>query len=289
MAFASRLAMAAFGVGAGIVGVIGLTIQITQVVVQFGLEWKNAPEEAKHFSQELRNLKTVLSETRTNFLDDPTFKEAFQDRKSIVLSELGPDAATATDPKLSIESCKAELEKVLDELKKRHDGRRISWERLKGFFLTKSTQDSMDHLRRYCQALNDMFSMDALILGVNIHTEVREVRREQKEWHNAGEYQKILTWISTLSFEEKQTDILSKRHPGTGEWLLVQDEFRSWRNDVSDVPSVLWCPGISKLLHASLLALMTDPSIVGAGKSVMTYVYYHINHRLSQTCTRLIS
>ena len=277
------------GIGAVIVGVIGLTIQITQVVVQFKLDWNDAPAEAKRFSRELRSLKIVLSETRTNFLDDPTFKEAFQDRKSIVLSELGPNAATATDPKLSIESCKAELEKVLDELKKRHGGHRIGWERLKGFFLAKSTRDSMDHLRRYCEAFNDMFSMDALTLGVNIHTEVREARREQKEWHNAGENRKILKWISTLSFEEKQTDILSKRHPGTGEWLLEQDEFQSWRNNVRDVPSVLWCPGISKLLHASLLALMTDPSIVGAGKSVMTYVYYHINHRLSQTCTRLIS
>lgn len=279
----------AFGVGAGIVGVIGLTIQITQVVVQFGLDWENAPKEVKGFSRELRSLKTVLSETRTNFLDDPTFKEAFQARKSILLSQLGPNAPAATDTKLSIDSCKAELEKVLDKLKKRGEGNRIGWERLKGSFLTKSTRDSMEDLRHYFQAFNGMFSMDALTLGVNIHTEVREARREQKEWHNDEEYQKILTWISTLSFEEKQTDILSKRHPGTGEWLLVQDEFRSWRNDVSDVPSVLWCPGISKLLHASLLALMTDPSIVGAGKSVMTYVYYHINHRLSQTCTRLIS
>lgn len=262
--------MAAFGVGAGIVSVMGLTMQITQVVVQFRLDWKNAPEDVKRFMRELQSLKTVLSETRVNFLDDPNFKAAFQGKPSILLSELGPKAPQATATNLSIESCKAELEKVLDKLKKRDEGRRIGWERLKGPFLAKSTRDSMDNLRQCCRAFNDMFSIDAMTLGLAAYMEIREARREQKEWHNAGENRKILKWISTLSFEEKQTDILSKRHPGTGEWLLEQDEFQSWRNNVRDVPSVLWCPGISKLLHASLLALMTDPSIVGAGKSVMT-------------------
>ena len=38
-----------FSIGAGIVGVIGLTIQIAQVVVQFRLDWKDAPAEVKSF------------------------------------------------------------------------------------------------------------------------------------------------------------------------------------------------------------------------------------------------
>lgn len=241
----------AFGIGAGIVGVLGLTIQITQAVVQFGLDYKNAPTDVRSFMRELQSLKTVLSETRTN-LEDPNFKEAFQDRPSILQSEIGPNAPTTTETKMSIDSCKAELENVLDELKKRDKGHRIGWERFKGPFLAKSTRTSIDNLRHHCQLLNNMASIDAMTLGVTTLAEMREARIEQKEWHNAKENQAILTWISSLIFEERQRDVLCKRYPGTGQWLLDHEIFQDWRNGVHDTPSVLWCPGIRKLLHTYL-------------------------------------
>ena len=241
----------AFGVGAGIVGVLGLTIQITQVVVKFGLDWKDAPTNVQSFLLELMSLRTVLNETR-NFLEDPRFKEAFQDRQSILQSHLGPNAPPDTE--LSIKTCTAELETVLTELKKRAKGHRLGWERLKASFVAENTQKSMNNLRDYCQIFNNMLSMDALSLQVTTLTEMREARREQREWHNAEENKAILTWISNLNFEEKQRDILSKRHPGTGEWLLQQDRFKGWRDD--DEPSTLWCPGIRKLLPTSSMALL---------------------------------
>lgn len=74
----------------GIVGVISLAIQITQTVVQFGLDWKDAPHDAKNFLTELQTLKTILSETNTNILLDSDFAEAFQNRPSFLLSQLGP-------------------------------------------------------------------------------------------------------------------------------------------------------------------------------------------------------
>ena len=47
---------------------ISLAIQITQVGVQFGMDWKDAPDNVKTFMAELGTLKTVLSETHTNIL-----------------------------------------------------------------------------------------------------------------------------------------------------------------------------------------------------------------------------
>lgn len=42
-----------FGTGAKIVDVIGLAIQTTQVVVQFGMDWKDTPDNLKTFITEL--------------------------------------------------------------------------------------------------------------------------------------------------------------------------------------------------------------------------------------------
>jgi hypothetical protein len=75
---------------------------------------------------------------------------------------------------------------------------------------------------------------------------VGKLLRRQQEWHQAEENRKILTWLSQMSFEDKQRDILSKRHPRTGEWFLEFDEFQKWRDSDPDTPSILWCPGIRK-------------------------------------------
>jgi hypothetical protein len=73
----------------GIVGTINLTIQIAQTVVQFGLDWKVAPHDAKTFLTEPQTLKTVLSETNTNLLLNSDFEAAFQIQPSLLLSQLG--------------------------------------------------------------------------------------------------------------------------------------------------------------------------------------------------------
>ena len=247
----------AFGVGAGIVGVLGLTIQITQIVVQFGLDWKHAPNDVADFMRELRSLKTVLSETRTN-LEDPNFQEAFRDRPSVLQLELGSNTPSEAETKLTIESCKVELERVLRELKKKNSKHPLGWERLRAAFLAKSTRDSIDKLSRYGQLFNDMASIDTLTLAVSTFKGVKEMRREQQKWHSDAENQAILNWTSTLSFEERQRDILSKRHPETGKWFLDQEVFKNWRNGVRDEPSVLWCTGIGNMFVSLALLCETN-------------------------------
>lgn len=232
-----------------IVGVLGLTIQITQIIVKFGLDWKDAPKEAKSIVGELQSLKIVMLEIKEaefNLLRNTDFVDAFQDQRSILLSELGPNAPATTETKLSINVCKQELEILLDKLKKIGKGHRVGWERLKAPFLVQELQKTIDKAHRHCRILNDMISYDAIVLGVSTLGEVKRARKEQKQWHDDEENQKVLSWLSDLSFEQKQTDILSKRHPGTGEWFLDLDIFKAWRNGHRDTSSTLWCPGIRK-------------------------------------------
>lgn len=236
-------------IAGGIVGVLGLTILITQIVVQFGLDWKDAPKEAKSIVRELQSLRVVMSEIeKAEFCLslNTDFVDAFQDRPSILLSELGPNAPATTETKLSINVCKQELENLLDKLKKIGKGNRVGWERLKASFLVKDLQKSIDKAYCQCRILNDMISYDAINLGVSTLGQVKRARKEQKEWHDAQENQEMLGWLSNLDFKQKQTDILSKQLSGTGEWFLNLDMFRAWRNGHQDTSSTLCCPGIRK-------------------------------------------
>lgn len=258
------------GTGAGIVGVIGLAIQITQVVVQFGMDWKDAPENVKTFMAELGTLKTVLSETNTNIILNPDFAAAFQNRPSLLLSQLGPEAPLTTDTNLMLEICRRELDSMLKELKKRGQGHRLGWERLKGAFLAKDTRDSVENLCRQCQTLNNMLSVDAAVLGATTYKEVREARKEQQEISLAirggvdesnrrqenqeqqHERQTILQWLTPIDFVSQQHDFITRRQEGTGQWLLDSVEFKAW---VKTDKQTLFCPGIP-----------------GAGKTILTSI-----------------
>ena len=262
-----------FGTGAGVVGVIGLAIQISQVVVQFGLDWKDAPDKVKIFMAELRTLKTVLSETNTNILLNEDFAAVFQNRPSLLLSQLGQNAPSTTDTNLMLESCRKELDSMLTELKKRGQGHRLGWERLKGAFLMKDTRDSVENLCRQCQTLNNMLSVDVAVIGATTYKEVKEARKEHQEWHESGkemslvirdsvveskrrqekqESQAILDWLTLTDFVSQQHDYINRRQEGTGQWLLDSEEYQTW---VQTPKKTLFCPGIP-----------------GAGKTILTAI-----------------
>jgi hypothetical protein len=234
----------AFGFGASIAGVLGVTLQIMQVVVQFGLDWKDAPKDVQIFKTELQGLQTTLSEIQGRLISDPEFAEAFEGHSSTLVSQLGPNALSAMDTRLSIESCEIQLTAMLNSLRKKGQGQRVGWERFKMAFLSEKTRETMKRLHVQCQILSNMVSIDMTKLAALTLNETKRARAEQKEWHKDQAGQRLLDWLSHLDFEDKQMDVLSKRHPGTGEWLFDQDDFLAWRNGHFDIPSIMWCPGI---------------------------------------------
>ncbi|KAF2659374.1 hypothetical protein K491DRAFT_622918, partial [Lophiostoma macrostomum CBS 122681] len=256
----------ALGVAAGVAGIISLTIQITQVAIQFGQDFKNEPEDVKAFISELGALKTVLSETHTNILLNPDFAEAFQGRRSVLLSQLlpQPGAAIKTDTEVMVDTCKTELEALVIDFTKRAKRHGLTWERFKGALLANKTRMAVEVLHRQCEALNRMMSVDALMLGATTIKEVKEARAEQQQHHQdqlnttttdaerREQHRDILSWLHPHDYAPQQSDYFEKRQSGTGKWLLHSGEFIHWRDHSNET---LYCPGIP-----------------GAGKTIMTSI-----------------
>ncbi|OBT86225.1 hypothetical protein VE02_05891 [Pseudogymnoascus sp. 03VT05] len=105
-----------------------------------------------------------------------------------------------------------------------------------------------------------MLSIDAAVLGANTYKEVKEARKEQQEWHQAEEKismairggidesnsrqenqirkhqeQAILDWLTPIDYAPQQSDFISRRQTGTGQWLLNSTEFQSWLTTKTDV------------------------------------------------------
>lgn len=233
-----------FSVGAGIIGVLGLTSQISSILYKFGHDWKNAPSDVKAFRLELQNLHATLAEMQKMLFANPSFEEAFEDNSSALLLHLKADDISKDSIKQAFEQCQAQLTTLVVTLKEKEKKSGSGWERLKGAFSNKETEKVILQLGRQCRVFEKLISIDTALLTAKTLVEVRKARKEYQEWHIEEENHNILQWLSSFDFGEKHRDILSKLHPGTGQWLLEMDEFKAWRNGQDDCPPNMWCPGI---------------------------------------------
>jgi Cdc6-like AAA superfamily ATPase len=64
--------------------------------------------------------------------------------------------------------------------------------------------------------------------------------------------QTVLDWITPIDYAPQQSDFISRRQPGTGQWLLESAEFEAW---LQMGKQTLFCPGIP-----------------GAGKTILTSI-----------------
>src|SRR3569833_2311012 len=248
-----------------ILGLIGIAAQIFLFGVLFGLVWFVVSVVAMGFMAELQALKTVLCETNAYIILNKEFADAFHGRHSALLSQLGA-AAQNTDTQVMVSACQVGLQDLLTNLKKRLQGHRFGWERLKGAFNARKTRDAIEDLQRQCSALHALVTVDAVALAASTHREVKEGREEQQQMHStlnhlrdcndsrktSDERDAVLTWLTPVDYAPQQNDFLARRQPGTGHWLLDSAEFKEW---VANGKQTLFCPGIP-----------------GAGKTILTSV-----------------
>ncbi|CAI4214952.1 unnamed protein product [Parascedosporium putredinis] len=252
----------------GIIGVIGVAAQLIQMTVQFGLDLKDAPSDAKSFILELQTLRTILQETDKNITQNPDFVDAFEGRHSTILSQLGSQSSSQTPAKLMLSACEIELRKMVEDLNKRAQSSRKSWEALKGAFTAKKTQEAVQKLQRQCQSLNNLAAIDAISLGAKTYSKVvendktmREVREHQLSQEQKEKRELILKWLTPINQTPSQhIDFINRRQSGTGQWLLDHLHFEKW---LEIGPNTLFCPGIP-----------------GAGKTILTATV--VEHLISQ-------
>jgi hypothetical protein len=114
-----------FSLATGLVGLVSVEIQVTQVVIGFIAQRKDVPKDTNNFMLELLALKTYLSELYTNLVLNPVFANAFQGQNSTLVSQLAPEALSTSDAELILNVYVQEMEALAKELQKRARGSRF--------------------------------------------------------------------------------------------------------------------------------------------------------------------
>ncbi|KAI8724317.1 hypothetical protein NCS52_00000500 [Fusarium sp. LHS14.1] len=106
----------------------------------------------------------------------------------------------------------------------------------------------------------------------SIVDESHQMYRHFERHETAFERQSIITWLSSLDFREKQRSVFSKRHHGTGQWLLDSVAFQHWF--CGDDNSILWCHGkrtdpLSHYYTTWIMVIANRSNEAGSGKTVI--------------------
>ena len=247
-----------FTLATGLASILSLTIELTSMCRGYVSGARKAPKSVQGFILELISLEKVLSDLRDKVILDPGIAEAFDGRCSSIMENLQSKSTIASGQPAAVnlmDQCKDELDTLSKMLAKITSGSRVrsTINQLVWPLRDKAIQEAVDALHRYRNIFDMSISIDNLVLNARTHMELKAVRKDQSEWLQSDTTRKILNWLSPLEYCNKQRDIASKRHEGTGEWFLMSEKFTSWLSGSAD--SVLWCPGAP-----------------GAGKTVIAYV-----------------
>ncbi|UKZ81806.1 hypothetical protein TrVFT333_009580 [Trichoderma virens FT-333] len=113
-------------------------------------------------------------------------------------------------------------------------------------------------------------------LAVDYLVEARAHRHGQK-------HEKILEWLSPFDYGAEHSDVLKRRHPGTGQWLLDSAEFKQF---IETNKQVLFCfgiPGAGKTVMTATVIDYLQKQFSNDTSICMAYVYFNFKRNSEQT------
>jgi Cdc6-like AAA superfamily ATPase len=125
----------------------------------------------------------------------------------------------------------------------------------------KSSNENARQLEELIQALENSSKEnlrqltkfeDVLTSLQESHTNLEWGVHRLKQHKDDHERRTILNWLTPIDYAPQQSDFISRRQEGTGQWLLDSNEFQEWLNTSRQT---LFCPGIP-----------------GAGKTIITSI-----------------
>jgi Cdc6-like AAA superfamily ATPase len=113
--------------------------------------------------------------------------------------------------------------------------------------------------------------------AINDNTEhVRSHVTTIQQNQDVARHSEILEWFSPTNYPTQQSDIMSRRQQGTGQWFLDAPEFARWLG----VPKgTLFCPGIPGAGKTVVAAIAIDYLLKSAQSSSVGVAYVYCNYK----------
>ena len=115
----------------------------------------------------------------------------------------------------------------------------------------------------------------------------RQDNRDRQLRHE--EHQAIVDWLTSIEYASQQSDFISRRQEGTGQWLLDSAEFHGWLNQKQQT---LFCPGIpgaGKTMIASIVVDTLCTRFENNGSIGIAYLYCNFRQQQDQKPAEMLA
>jgi Cdc6-like AAA superfamily ATPase len=266
------------------VGAVASVLQLvsaTAKLVQYCIDVAHAPAEADDLVVECSALTPLLlrlkNDTKLQNTEaaEPLMKplDDLKKRVNNLVDRLSPDSRLR---RLSRDVLWPLLKKDMREVIERT----TRFTSLINSWMTKDIKDLANSIKEDTTVLPDMVKKIQKTLSMTVQNE----RRQTQETMNT-----IVNYFSPVSFSEKQNEIFSQRHPGTGQWFIDSPEFQEWLRSPG---ATLWCPGApgsGKTFIASVVVDYLQGMVKKERDTGLTYVYCDFRQRIQEPTTLLAS
>lgn len=277
---------------------IGAGASVLQLIAQAGKaiqylnDVKNAPRERFRLTQELNSLCGILIELESRVDEAKTSGDDkwLRGLQSLTV-KFGPIQQLGVALELIVEKVKpgSKIKKV---------GKALIWP-----FTKKEIEEILKQVERQKSTINfalqgDQINLEKAIKADTMHIPalVNGVQEMQvgvtylQGRQEAEAVQKVVDWLSPLSFGDRHNDVLSRRCEGTGKWLFETTEASRWLSS-SDKAS-LWCsgiPGAGKTTIAAIMAEHVEQTLVHDQSVAVACVYCNYKDKMAQTPANLLA
>ena len=264
-----------------IIGGISSVIQISQAVVGYIKAAKGAKEERKRLIVVINSTTAICQSLLDTAEMDPD--EWTQTLRSLTRREAGPlccfkESLESLQKKLSPERKRTtqlngwtstlrwpfeqdELRKIIADIEGQKSllSLALANDNIKlSMAILHTTQDLANQMKtiQMSQEVQETASH-----GILANVDAMSIRNEQELQRSRVEeaYKKkqmLLSQMTTIDFDANHADISSRRTDGTGNWLLNNHEYISWRDE--NYCRTLWCPGLPGAGKTILTSLVID-------------------------------
>ncbi len=117
---------------------------------------------------------------------------------------------------------------------------------------------------------------------LRIDDKLERVSKVVNELRSGQEHQAILDWLTSIDYASLQNDYLTRRQPGTGQWLLDSAKYQTW---VLTSQQTLFCPGIpgaGKTILTSIIIDHLSKKFQDDAKIGIAYIYFNYKQNVDK-------
>ncbi|KFZ13854.1 hypothetical protein V501_03493 [Pseudogymnoascus sp. VKM F-4519 (FW-2642)] len=247
---------------------VGDFIAVIQLAIKIQKEFVDAPSQFKPISDEVRTLSIVLQDAAVAF---PNRELDNEQKRGLEIIDKG--CRNILDELQQILENNTELIPESGGVGKRNKRvwKRLNWK-----------PEDIDQLQN---RINTNINLLNTFNGRPTRDNVAKLVRHQEDQGR----QTVLNWLTPVDYASQQSDFISRREPGTGQWLLESAEFQAW---VKTDQQVLICPGIPGAGKTILTSIVVDYLYANFQKDTnigIAYIYCNFRRQDEQKADGLLA